>query len=208
MKRLSGMRGIYLLSIVVLLGAMAFDTTVISGDRSAEIDGPSFVASEFVEAEFVGVANTIEESAIKASELIPAILADSAAAGAKYGLEVSGKFVYPISATGVVTKVDERFATVAVDGLPPDASVRFPVGDVVNGSPIRDVTGTMTFGDFPGQTEFQSVSNQFKLKIISDIVSGLDLTRLEGAQVTVVGAWSSGGPASTFVIQPVNIEVS
>jgi predicted lipoprotein len=86
--------------------------------------------------------------------------------------------------------------------------VRVPLTTAINGSPIRDASGTIAFGDFRDQTEFQEVANQFRRLMIRDVIDPLDLTSIEGQQVRVVGAWLEGGPPDTFLIQPVLVEVN
>ena len=95
-----------------------------------------------------------------------------------------------------------------IDGVPKGDTVRIPVGSAVSGTPIRDASGFMTFSDFPGQTDFQNVANELKLKIAADVVGPLDPSSLKGKNVTVVGAFSTGGPANAFLVQPASIEVA
>ena len=52
------------------------------------------------------------------------------------------------------------------------------------------------------------MANELKLKIRSDVIAKADPSALKGKKVTVVGAHSSGGPRTSFIIQPVSIEAS
>jgi predicted lipoprotein len=66
----------------------------------------------------------------------------------------------------------------------------------------------MTFSKFQGQTDFQSVANEIKARILADVLGPVDVASLKGKKVTVTGAYSSGGPAKSFIIQPVSLEVA
>lgn len=92
--------------------------------------------------------------------------------------------------------------------MPDGADVRIPLTTALNGAPIRDVTGTVSFGDFANQTEYQEVANEYKLSIQRNVIGALDLGGLDGKTIDVVGAWAVGGPPDTYLIQPVAIEVS
>lgn len=190
------------------LVAMVLDTTFVSPDEAAAARPAVFSAEEFVDESFPDVVTSLTQMATDITELAPAVAADPAAAGKEYGTDVgSGKFAYAVTATGTVTEVDADFAVLQVPGLPPEVTVRIPLGAAVSGTPVRDAPGTITFSDFVGQTDFQSVANQLKIKIQSDVLSTIEPTSLAGQEVTVVGAWATGGPPSSFIIQPVSIEV-
>ena len=127
---------------------------------------------------------------------------------AEFGVESgTNKFVFAVRVTGVVAEVDDRFIIVDIAEMA-DADVRIPLSTALNGAPIRDVTDTVSFGDFANQTEYQQVANEYKLTVQELVLEPLDLDALGGSTIEVVGAWTTGGPPDTYIIHPVRIEVA
>jgi predicted lipoprotein len=201
-KRIAGIA-----AVIILVTAMALDTTFLTPQAAAALNPPPFNAETFATEQFPKVSATIRQKAIDLPTLAGAVAQDPVAAGRQYGQDLgSGTYAFPVKATGTATEVDTNFVRLAVDGVPEGSSVRIPLGAAVSGTPIRDATGEIRFGDFTGQTEFQSVANQFKLRIQQDVIAKLDPKSLQGKKVTVYGAWATGGPPRSFLIQPVSIE--
>jgi len=195
--------------VVLFVVAMIASTKFVSPEEAAALRPKQFTAKTFVADNFDKTVQTLTEKATDLGTLAPAVDADEKAAGGQYGVDVgSGKFAFPVSLTGYVTEADKNFLVLDVDGVPKGDTVRIPVGSAVSGTPIRDASGFMTFSDFPGQTDFQNVANELKLKIAADVVGPLDPSSLKGKNVTVVGAFSTGGPANAFLVQPASIEVA
>jgi predicted lipoprotein len=195
--------------LVVVLVAVVLDTKFLSQQAVAELNPPPFNAETYGTEEFPKVAAAIKEKATDVVVLAKAVAADLPAAGKQYGQDLgSGAYAFPVKATGTAGAVDGNFVVLTVPGMPAGTTVRIPLGAAVSGSPVRDATGEIKFGDFAGQTEFQSVANQFKLRIQQDVLAKADPKSWEGKQVTVYGAWATGGPPNSFNIQPVEIEVA
>ena len=112
----------------------------------------------------------------------------------------------PVKVVGSVASVDDKFITITVDGMPADTTVVVPISTVLNGGPIRDALGNVQFGDVPDQIAFQSVAQEIKALVKSQVLEPTNPTSLTGKTVTVYGAWKSGGPKSTFIVQPTSIE--
>lgn len=196
------------LAMVVLLGLMVADTTFLGPEAASAVNEPEFNAESFSAETFPEIATMIQENATDVVEFDEAYTADPAAAGEQYGLEDGGTFLYQLMATGTVSSVDEDFMEITVPGLPPEGVVRVPLGSALSGTPIRDATGTLKFGDFPSQTDYQSVANQFKLLMQSEVLSAVDPASLQGNDVSVAGVYSGGGPANAYLLQPVSIKVA
>lgn len=195
--------------LVVLLVAMVVSTRFVTPEEAQALRPQVFEAKSYVAENFEKIARTLQEKGTDLGTLAPAVDADAAAAGKQYGIDVgSGKFAFPVTVTGTVASVDAGFLELTVAGVPADDTVRVPVANAVSGTPIRDATGFMTFSDFPGQTDFQNVANEIKVKVLADVVGKLDPASLQGKQVTVVGAYSTGGPKSSFLVQPVSVQVA
>lgn len=195
-------------AIAALAVAMGVSTKWLTPEEAKALNPPPFVAGDFVEEMFPKSVQTITESAVDISVLAPAVEEDLPAAGAEYGQDLgSGAYAVPVKATGTVQEVDANFALLDVPGLAKQFEVRIALGNAVNGSPVRDATGDIAFGDFRDQTAYQSVANEFKIKIQKDVLASVDPTTWKGKEVSVIGAWGTGGPPNSFIIQPVSLEV-
>lgn len=207
--RLLSFRSMAAFGGVALVVAMAVDTEFLDPTEQSTAQAPTFSPAAYVDEHFPETARMISEAAVELPALADALADDAAAARAEYGVDAgSGAFVFPVVVTGSVAEVDDRFITLAVDGMPEGADVRIPLTTALNGAPIRDVTGTALFGDFADQTEYQEVANEYKLSVRDDVIGALDLAALDGKTLDVVGAWAQGGPPDTYLIQPVIIGVS
>jgi predicted lipoprotein len=195
--------------VVIAVGAaMVWDTTFLDPEAAIVVGVAEFSPEEFAEVTFPQLTELYAETAVDVAEVGAALREDPDNAGERFGIDVgSGRFGYALEARGEAVEVDEDFITIAIDDNP-DLVVRVPLTTAINGSPIRDASGTIAFGDFRDQTEFQEVANQFRRLMIRDVIDPLDLTAIEGQQVRVVGAWLQGGPPDTFLIQPVLVEVN
>jgi predicted lipoprotein len=196
------------LVLVALLVAMFLDTKFLSPKEAAALNPAAFSAGAYVEKSWPDVVATLTEKGTDIATLAPAIDKDPAVAGKRYGVDVgSGTFAFPVKATGTVGEVDKDFMVVKIPGVPERDTVRLPLGAAITGTPVRDATGSMTFSDFEGQTDFQSVANQLKITMVKDVVGPLKPATLKGKRVSIVGAYSTGGPPNSFIIQPVSGEV-
>lgn len=195
-------------ALVLLLVAMVLNTKFLTPGEASALNPAAFNAKTYVATNFDKIKDTLATKGTDIAQVAAAVDKDLAAAGAQFGVDVgSGKFAFPVKAAGTVAAVDANFMEITVPGVPEGDTIRIPLGAAVSGTPIRDATGDMTFSDFSGQTDFQSVANELKVKVRADVLGKLDTASLKGKQVTVIGAYSSGGPANSFIIQPVSIEV-
>jgi predicted lipoprotein len=207
-RSLTPVRLLVALGIAGVLVAMVLDTTFLDPTEQAAAVTPVFSAAAYVDEQFPATADAVTAAAVELPELAAAVDEDPVAAGAAYGVDSgSGKFTVPVAAEGTVAEVDDRFVLLAVEGMPEGADVRIPLTTSLNGAPIRDATGDVSFGDFANQTDYQAVANEYKRKVLDDVIGPLDLDALPGSTVRVVGAWVTGGPENTYIIQPVSIEV-
>jgi predicted lipoprotein len=189
----------------VVLVAAAASTTYVGPDDPRAAGQAAFSAEEYVAESFPEIVEAIRGDATDLTVLAAALADDPAVAGEQYGVDLgAGQFAYRVSAAGEVVDVDDDFVYLTVGD---DLDVRIPLGTALTGTPVRDATGTIKFGDFTDQNEYQSVANQLKLKIQSEVLGPADPPSLAGRSVTVAGAWSTGGPPDLFIVQPVAIEV-
>lgn len=191
---------------LVVLVAMYLSTTFLSPAEEAKVNPPPFNGETYSAEAFPKQAAAIEEKAVDIGTLIPAVEKDVKGAISQYGTDSgSGNATFPVTATATVTDVDENF--IYLESPVKGDKVLIPLGLAVNGTPVRDALGTITFGDFIDQTDFQTVANQFKLIIEKDVLGPVDTKTLKGKTITVVGAWSTGGAENTYIVQPVKLKV-
>jgi predicted lipoprotein len=183
--------------------AMIANTKVLTFDEAAAVNPAAFDAAVYASDEYPGVVDTVTADAVDLAE----VAADPTAAGEAFGNAAgTDKFAIPVTATGVVTAVDANFITLAVDGLPEGSDVRVAIGQGINGTALRDVTGTVRFADFANQTDYQQVANEFKILTTTEVVADVDTAALNGQTVTVVGiVVTNSGPDGTFIVTPVSI---
>lgn len=190
----------------VLLVAMFADTTFLSRTAAAKDTPGAFDAANYAKDRFPKLTKLIGAKAVDITKLAPAVEANLAAAGKKYGQNLgAGSFAFPVRASGTVTSVDANFAVVKVAGMPAADVVRIPLGIALNGAPVRDATGTINYGNFNDQTAYQTVADQLKLVMQTQVIAPAKLAAAKGKKLDVVGAFASGGPAHSFIIQPVTI---
>lgn len=191
---------------VVLLAAMLFSTKFLTAAEVEAITPKPFNAAEFVATNYDKALATVTDKGTDLTTLAPAVLADKAAAAEQYhGVNLgAGSYAFPVKATGTVKSADANFIILDVANMPPGSTVRIPVGAALNGTPVRDAAG-YKFADFPGQTQYQQVANEFKTKMAADVLSTLDPAALTGKTLTVVGAYSLPGAANSYIIQPMQV---
>lgn len=194
---------------LALVIAMVADTRFLSPADSAARQPVQFNAKTYAAKNFPVIAQKIAQKATDITVLAPAVDQDLAAAGAKYGNDLgAGQFAFPVTATGTVTQADANFLVLAVRGAPAKDTVRIPLDMALSGLPVRDATGSIKFGDFTDQTDYQSVANEFKIIMQQTVLAPVQPSTLKGKRLTVVGAWGSGGPPNSYILQPVSIKVA
>lgn len=207
--RFTATRLVVAAAVLVLLAIVVLDTKVVSPQEFAKLNPPPFNAQTWAKKQFPVVAAKVSTDATDVTELAPAIDKDLGAAGKQYGHDLgSGQYSFAIKATGTVKEVDADFVLVDVKGVPDGTEVRIPLGAALNGTPVRDCTGTIAYGDFADQTQYQNAANEFKTRMRQDVLAKLDTKHLEGKKVTVEGGWNTGGPPKSYIIQPTRIEVA
>lgn len=201
------LRLVGIIAAAALLLAMAFTTRWLDPKEAAEVNPAAFDPAAFAAEKLPEITATVVSRAVDVTEFAPALVADPAAAGAKYGVDSgSGKFTVPLKVTAPVTSVDANWISLStpdIQGL----TVRVPVSNALNGTTVRDVTGEISYGDFADQTTYQSVANNLKLLMQEKVVGSLDLANLQGKTITVYGAFATGGAPNQIVVQPLKVEV-
>ncbi len=191
---------------LLVLVAAALDTKVVRIGSAQDLRANVFSADVYGKKAFPPIRAEIEKTAVDAKALAAAIAGDKAAAGEKYGKPGSVGPIFPVKFSGVVGEGRAGIFTVAVDGLPEGLNVRVQTGPAINGTEVRDATGTISFGQFTNQIEYQDAGSALNNEIKSAVLAALDRDKLTGKKVEVVGVFQLINPAS-WLVTPVRLHV-
>jgi predicted lipoprotein len=189
---------------VVVIAAMALDTKVVKiGDTA---DSGAFTPASYGQSEFPKVQSAIESKAVDAGTLASALASDKAAAVKQYGVpggigpEMSVKF------TGVVGQGKSGVYAVTIQGVPSTLQVRVQTGPAINGTDLRDATGTIKFQQFTNQIDYQNAGSALNNELKKQVLSKIDNSNLTGKTISVVGAFQLINPNS-WLVTPVKLDV-
>jgi len=193
------------IAAVVVIGAIGFDTKVVKIGSDADVRQQVFSPDAYGAAEFPKVKASVEERAADAVEVGTALAADKDAAGKKYGVG-SVNPVIPVKFTGTVEERKSNYNVIKVDGFPEGMAIRVQTGPAVNGTDLRDATGTIEFGQFKNQIEFQNAGSALNNEMKKQVLEGVDVDNLVGKTVTVTGVFKLVNPKN-WLVTPVGLEV-
>ncbi|TCU29351.1 putative lipoprotein [Rhizobium azibense] len=191
---------------VVVVGAIGLDTTVVKIGSADDVRQQAFSAETFGAEQFPKIKANVEDRAVAAAELAAAIAADKKAAAEKYGTATSTGPVIPVALTGVFGARKANTSEMKVDGLPPETVVRVQTGPAVNGTDLRDATGTIEFGQFTNQIQYQDAGSAINNEMKKAVFAGLAPELLNGKAATVVGVFKLINPKN-WLVTPVKVEV-
>jgi predicted lipoprotein len=192
--------------LVLVAAALSTKTVSISDAEAAESVG-RFNPVEYADARFDSeIVPQVEEEAIDLTTLLQDLAggADESEFGNTPG--AGSSYSYPVEFTGVAGAPNGSILPVTVEGVPAGVTVQVQIGPAINGTALRDVTGTVSFNEFTNQLEFQEVATEFNNRARTDVLAEVDPTELEGRTVRVVGAYTAVNPALVSVV-PVVFEV-
>jgi predicted lipoprotein len=194
--------------IVALVVAMGLGTKVVSGEELAAATPEVFNSVDYGATTFPIIQAAIEENAHDLGTVAAALAADQAAATAEYGVVEGTSFpVFSVTFTAVAGAVDAAgMVPFVVDGVPATVIVRMQTGPAINGTDLRDATGTIHFPDFTNQIEYQDAGAALNAELKVEVLAQLDAASLAGKTVTVTGAFQLVNPAG-YLITPVKVEV-
>ncbi len=198
-------RGLAASGLVVLLVAMALDTTVVrvGSDQDARVQ--AFSPEAYGEAEFPRIQGLIKERAVPAEVLAARIAEDQDAAVEEHGVVSNGTPVFAVTLTGVVGEGRSGVYDVAVEGVE-GVRIRLQTGPAINGTDVRDATGTVEFGQFKNQIEYQDAGSALNDQVKATVLQGIDTANLAGKTVSVTGAFRLVNPES-WLVTPVHMAV-
>lgn len=188
--------------VVIVLASMALDTKVVVMGSADDVKAAKFEPAAYGAKTFPDVQANVTSRAVDAVELATAIAADPKAAAAKYA--VNG--VFPVKFEGTVGDGKSGIYYVTVPGLPPELKIRVQTGPAINGTELRDATGTITFSQFTNQIEYQDAGSAINNALKETVLSKIDNSALTGKTLSVVGAFKLVNPKG-WLVTPVSLEV-
>jgi predicted lipoprotein len=191
---------------VAVVGAIALDTKVVAIGSESDVRKQAFSPETYGAEQFPKIQADIEKRAVAANELATAIVADKKAAGEKYGVATSTGPVIPVTLTGTFSTRKSSINEIKIDGLPPETVVRVQTGPAVNGTDLRDATGTIEFGQFTNQIQYQDAGSAINNEMKKVVLGNLDVETLDGKSATVTGVFKLINPKN-WLVTPVKVEV-
>lgn len=189
-----------------LVVAIAADTTVVHIGSEADVRQQAFSPDAFGQAEFPRIQTYVLEKAVDGLTIAPEVLADKAAASAKYGTASSTGAILMVRLTGTVGEAKAGVYDLAVTGMPPEIRVRVQTGPAINGTDLRDAPGDIEFGAFKNQIEYQDAGSGINRAMKAAVLDAIDTTALTGKTMEVVGAFRLINPKN-WLITPVSVTV-
>ena len=194
-------------AVILLVSVlMALDTKVVKIGSKEDVRTEAFSPAAYGKKAFPAIRARIEKGAVDAVALASAITEDKAAAGEKYGKPGSVGPIFPVKFSGVVGEGKSGMFPVAIDGLPEGLLVRVQTGPAINGTEVRDATGTVSFGQFTNQIEYQDAGSALNNEIKAQVLADLDRDKLTGKKIDVVGVFQLINPAG-WLVTPVRLKV-
>jgi predicted lipoprotein len=194
------------LATLIVVAAMAFDTKIVKIGSPADTQPGAFSAAAFGAAEFPKVQAAIESRAVDAAKLASAVAKDKEAAAKEYGVEAGTGAEMSVKFTGVVGKGESGVYAVQVSDVPSTLTVRVQTGPAINGTDLRDATGTIAFGQFVNQIDYQNAGSALNKEMKKQVLSKVDASALSGKTISVVGAFKLINPNS-WLVTPVKLDV-
>ena len=190
---------------LVLIVAMALDTKVVP--IGSDTQPATFSPEAFGQSEFPKIQAGIDARAVDAQTLADAIAKDKDAATKQYGLPTgTGGAVFSVKFTGVAGDAKSGVYVVAVQGVPDTIAIKVQTGPAINGTDLRDATGTIAFGQFVNQIEYQNAGSALNKEMKKQVLAKLDTANLKGKTITVVGAFKLINPKN-WIVTPVRLDV-
>ena len=191
---------------LVLVVAMAVSTKVVRIGSAASAVPGAFSPAAYGASEFPKVQSAFEAKAVDAAVLAAAIAKDKDAAASQYGVAAGVGPEMPVKFTGVAGKEDSGVYDVGVEGVPSTTTIRVQTGPAIMGTDLRDGTGTISFGQFTNQIEYQNAGSALNKEMKKQILSKLDPGNLTGKTISVIGVFQLTDPG-TWLVTPVRMEV-
>ena len=190
----------------LLVVAMALDTKVVRIGSADDVQADVFSPASYGRTEFPKVRAAVENRAVDAATLAAALAKDQDAAAKRYGVASDAGPEFPVTFTGKVSKDESGDYAVAVAGVPPSTRISLQLGPAIIGTDLRDASGTISFGQFHNQIEYQNAGSALNNEMKKQVLSRLDVANLPGRTVSVVGVFQLAD-MSAWQVTPVRLDV-
>lgn len=189
-----------------VLIAAGFSTKVVSIADADAASAGGFDPASFASEHFAEITDTVTSEAIELPELLSQLAAGADEADFGNTSGASSAFAFPVTFEAVAGAFTEPVLPVTVDGVDPAVTVQIQVGPAINGTALRDVTGTISFNQFTNQLEYQEVGTELNNLVREEVLAAFDAAAAEGKTIRVTGTFLRVNPALVSVV-PVSIEV-
>lgn len=193
--------------VVAVLGAIGLNTTVVQTGSDQDTRAQAFNPDAYGDANFPAIRDAVLAKAVDAGALATAILADPKAAAAKYGTASTTGAIFAVKFTATVGNGKSGIYGLTVDGLPADIKLRIQTGPAINDTVLRDAPGTIEFGAFKNQIEYQDAGAAINRAMKKTVLDGIDTAALTGKVIEVTGAFRMGGNPKTWFVTPAALVV-
>ncbi len=193
--------------VIAVLAGMIVDTKVVRVGSSEDLRQAGFSAETFGAQTFPKIQAAIAQRAVEGATLAAAIAANKDDAVAKFAIAGGSGPVFSVKLTGEAgSNPSSGIYDIKAPNLPAEIRVRVQTGPAINGTELRDATGTIQFGQFTNQIEYQNagsaLNNEMKKLVLAPIAGGA----LSGKTVSLIGAFRLVNPKS-WLITPVQLEI-
>jgi predicted lipoprotein len=207
-RRTINLRLVVIVLAVVVVAAMALDTTYKKPGEVTASGRKAFDPARYGATTFPRAVKTLEKDAVPITQLLPAIAKNADAAGKQYGKrQGTSPWNFSTSGEGVAGKAQSGIMPVKIDGLPKGTRVSLQVGPAINGTAIRDAVGFISFGQFTNQVEYAGAGTALNNQVKAKVLKGIDPAGLQGKRVSFTGAFTLLTP-QLVTITPVKLQVS
>jgi predicted lipoprotein len=192
--------------LVIVVAAMAFDTTYKEAGETTATGREAFDPARYGEETYPKAAAAIEDAAVPLPKLVAEMRKDPDAAGEQYGKrQGTSPYTFSTTAEGVAGKAEGGLMPVRVKGVPEGTRVSLQIGPAINGTAIRDAAGFIEFGQFTNQVEYAAAATALNDQVKQQVLADVDAAALDGQRVSFTGAFSSLTP-DVITITPVKLE--
>lgn len=191
---------------MVLLAAMVIDTKIVKRGSPTATPLGAFSATAYGAAEFPKAQAAIERRAGDAATVASTIAKDPADAARQFGVEARGGPEIAVKFTGVAKNEDFGVYDIAVANIPGTLVIRVQTGPAINGTDLRDAAGTISFGQFINQIDYQNAGSALNKEMKKQVLAKIDASKLTGKTISVVGVFQLVDP-NLWLVTPVKLDV-